>query len=215
MRMKTGNSIVLLMLTAFFGCVTEPEGVERIPSAPRAEPEPSVACPRRIPPRISRWLAKANVDFRQTEDGSGIYRLTLTSPDPISADRREYVQTYFRDRVAESFAKGNALEPRQVAVAILSERMEMTAYCGEATACGVNDISLAYDPDTRKGILAMKIRNGDFDGTRKLIRRHIEGIVRDKNIRLVAGVQPPPGRYYLLGETVKPGNVLEIEFKSE
>ena len=215
MRMKIENSIALFMLAAFFGCATVPEGVEKIPSAPRAGPEPAMVCPHRIPPRISRWLAKASVDFRQAEDGSGIYRLTLTSSDPISADRREYVQSYFRDRVAESFAKGNALEPHQVAVAILSEKMGATAYCGEATACGVNDISLAYDPDTRRGTLAMKIRNGDFDGTRKLIRRHIEGIVRDKNIRLVAGVQPPPGRYYLLGETVMPGNVLEIEFKSE
>lgn len=215
MRMKIGNRIALLLFALPLGCATATGDGEKVPLSPRVDSARTKDRQFRIPPRISRWLAQAKVDFHQVEDGSGIYRLTLSSPDPMSADRREYVQAYFRSRVADSFAAGNSLEARQVVVTILSEKMDATAYCGEATACGIGDVSLAYDADTRKGTLSMKIRNGDFDGTRKLMRRHIEEIVRDKNVRLVAGVQPPPGRYYLLGETVRSGNVLEVEFKSE
>ena len=216
MGMRALNSIILVLLAeALVGCLICHRGEARAPSESDSVCVQSAGLHHRIPPRIRRWLESVNIDFRQDVVGKGIYRLTLNSAEPMSADQREYIQEYFRSLVAESFAKSNALELQQVAVVVLSEKLEQTVYCGEATAYGCDDISMVYDSDKRKGTLAMKIRNGDFDGTRKLIRQHIEGIVRDKNIRLIAGVQPPPGRYYLLGETVKPGNVLEVEFKSE
>lgn len=209
------NSIALVLLASFMGCAGVPDRGECPVSAPGERQTRPEARPQRIPPRISRWLAKAKIEFGQVDGDSGVYRLTLESPEPFSADRREYVREHFRSRVAESFAERNALDPRQVVVALLSEKMETNTYYGEAAACGMDDVSLSYDPVTRRGTLAMKMRNGDFDGTRKLIRQHIETVVRDRNIRLIAGVPPPPGHYYLLGETVKPGNLLEIEFKSE
>ena len=213
--MKIGNNIALILLVSFAGCADVPDRGE-CPSADSGNRQMrSEVRPQRIPPRISRWFAKSKIEFGQGEGDFGVYRLALESPEPFSADRREYVRGHFRSRVAESFAERNALDPRQVMVALLSEKMETNTYYGEATACGMDDISLSYDPVTRRGTLAMKMRNGDFDGTRKLIRQHIETVVRDRNIRLVAGVPPPPGHYYLLGETVKPGNLLEIEFKSE
>lgn len=215
MRMKVWNNIVLFLLSLHMGCSGMSDGDEKASVVPPDSFVQSVDRPRRIPPRISRWLAKSKVEFRQAEDRSGVYRLTLESPEPMSADQRVYVQEYFRSRAAESFAKSNAIDSSRVVVALLSEGMETNRYRAVATACGADDIALSYNPDTRRGVLAMKIRDGDFNGTRELIRRHIEAIVRDKNIRLVAGVPPPPGRYYLLGENVKPGNVLEIEFKSE
>lgn len=48
-----------------------------------------------------------------------------------------------------------------------------------------------------------------------MIRDYIETIVRDKNITLTTGEPPPPGKYYLLKENTLPGNILEIEFKTE
>ena len=215
--MKTGLNIVALPLLILMGCASVPE-TDTSPPLPRPGGEVSSDArltPKRVPPRIARWLARAKVDFRQIEKDAGSYGLTLETKDEMTADRRVFITEYFRDCVAESFAKANALDPRRIAVAILSEQMDDHAYRGEASAFGVDDIEMTYDSFTRLGRLAMKVRGGDFDGTRALIRSRIEAIVRDKNICLVAGVTPPPGRYYLLGETVKPGNVLEIEFKSE
>lgn len=215
--MKILRAILPISLALLMGCA----GVSR--QGDTSQPQPlsggdvssARLTPKRVPPRIARWLARAKVDFQRIEESSGSYRLTLETTDGMTADRREYIPEYFRGRVAESFAKANALDPRRIAVAILSEQMDDHVYRGEASAFGVDDIEMSYDSVTRLGRLAMKVRGGDFDGTRALIRSRIEAIVRDKNICLVAGVTPPPGRYYLLGETVKPGNALEIEFKSE
>ena len=47
------------------------------------------------------------------------------------------------------------------------------------------------------------------------MRRNIETLARDKNIALVTGEIPPNARFYSLGESLKDGNILEIEFKTE
>ena len=222
MRMKIENSIVLFLLVTLAGCAGVSGTGDRSPASSvgfsDSAPSPAEVQPQTvlaIPPRINRWLATARVDFSQGGAESGLYRLTVESQEPMTVDQLEFVPSYFRYRVAESFANRNALDPNQVAVAVLSEKTESKLCRFVATACGVNDVSLTYDPLSRRGTLSMKIRNGDFSGTRKIIRQHIETIVRDKNIQLVTGVQPPPGRYCLLGESVKPGNILEVEFKTE
>lgn len=223
MRMKIENNILIVLLALFAGCAGVPRtnGNSSPSSVPDPVPPP-LARPSQpepvTPPRFERWLEAAKSDFNQAEAESGLYRYSVESvksTDPMPTDLPDFLSRRFRHKVAESFASRTALDPRQVAVAILSEQIEPKSYRGEAMACGINDVSMAYDPLTRKGTLSMKIRNGDFEGTRKIIRQHIETIVRDKNIQLVTGVPPPPGQYYLLGESVKPGNVLEIKFKSE
>lgn len=214
-RMKIGNHTVLLLIVLQTGCIAmrSDNAVSSLPSQNNVEQK--VNQQKRIPPRIGRWLAKSKIEFNQIEDHPGVYRLTLESPDLMTADQRTYIQEYFRGRAAESFAKVTLLDSNRVAVAVLSEDIESNCYRGVAAACGVDDITLSYNPDTRKGTLAMKIRKGDFSGTRELIRKHIEEIVRDKNIQLATGVPPPPGQYYLLDESVKDGNVLEVKFKTE
>lgn len=222
MYMKSESTIFLVLLAMIAGCAgvsgtngassPQPVGAsDTVPIHVAFPPQPKPV----VPPRISRWLATAKIDFSLAEAESGLYRLSIETPEPMTADQLEFVPVYFRHRVAESFANRNALDSGQVAVAVLSENFESKAYRIVATACGVNDVSLAYDPLTRRGSLSMKIRNGDFDGTRKIIRQHVESIVRDKNIQLVTGVPPPPGQYRILGESVRPGNVLEVNFKTE
>ena len=222
MRMKIEDSIFPVLLAMLAGCagVSGTDGTSSALQVGVSDPAPVPAALRPqtrqgVPPRISRWLATAKTDFSQTEAESGLYSLTVESTEPMTVDQLEFVPAYFRCLVTESFANRNALDPNQVAVAVLSQKVESKVCRIVATACGVNDISLTYDPLTRRGTLSMKIRNGDFDGTRKIIRQHIETIVRDKNIQLVTGVTPPPGHYCLLGESVKPWNILEVKFRAE
>lgn len=214
-RMKVWNSIVFVFVVLQIGCTAIPVDDGKPTPIPQDNLVQKNNHKKRIPPRIERWLAKSKIEFSQIEDHPGVYRLTLESPDLMTADQRAYIQEYFRGRAAESFAKVTLLDSNRVAVAVLSEDIESNCYRGVAAACGVDDITLSYNPDTRKGTLAMKIRKGDFSGTRELIRKHIEEIVRDKNIQLATGVPPPPGQYYLLDESVKDGNVLEVKFKTE
>ena len=70
--------------------------------------------------------------------------------------------------------------------------------------------SLAYDPNTRTGKLAVKVNANQYEEARKWIRKNIETLARDKNIALVTGEIPPAAKFYLGREELKDGNVLEI-----
>ena len=90
---------------------------------------------------------------------------------------------------------------------------------GRAVVMTISVVSLTYEPNTKKGKLAVKTGNNmspeQFEETRKWIRKNIETLARDKNIALITGQVPPDARFYLGKEEVKDGNVLEIEFSTE
>ena len=102
----------------------------------------------------------------------------------------------------------------------LSER-SVRNYCaegrveGRAVVLSVSVVSLKYDPNTRKGILAAKVGANQYEDARNWIRKNIETLARDKNIALTTGEIPPAAKFYLGREELKDGNVLEIEFKTE
>ena len=86
---------------------------------------------------------------------------------------------------------------------------------GRAVVLSISVTSLAYDPNTRKGKLAVKVNANQYEEARKWIRKNIETLARDKNIALTTGAIPPAAKFYLGREELKDGNVLEIEFKTE
>ena len=86
---------------------------------------------------------------------------------------------------------------------------------GRAIVLTIKPISLSYDANTRRGRLSVKFSPGQYEEARAWARKNIETLARDKNLVLVTGQLPPEARYYSLGETVKDGNVLEIEFRTE
>ena len=86
---------------------------------------------------------------------------------------------------------------------------------GRAVVLTISVTSLAYDPSTRQGKLAVKVNANQYEEARKWIRKNIETLARDKNIALTTGEIQPAAKFYLGREELKDGNVLEIEFKTE
>ena len=73
-----------------------------------------------------------------------------------------------------------------------------------------------YDPDTRRGILRLRVAGTiPEDILRTYVRANISAIVSEKNILLEAGMAPPSGaRYKSLGESYDDG-ILTIEFEAD
>ena len=86
---------------------------------------------------------------------------------------------------------------------------------GRAEVLTIKPFELNYDASTRKGKLAVRFNANQYEAARKWIRNNIEKLVRDKNIALITGKIPPEAKYYSLDESLKDGNILEIEFKTE
>lgn len=89
-------------------------------------------------------------------------------------------------------------------------------FVGIARMLTIHIEAMAYDSKTRRGKISARFGHGQERFARNWIKRNImEPLVKDKNILLETGTLPPPGRYYSLDESVKDGNILEIEFKTE
>lgn len=124
------------------------------------------------------------------------------------------VQTIFAEEVCTAYQRefpGVDVSALRIAVQprLVNGRIE-----GRAEVLTITPISLAYDADTRKGRLSVRFNAGQAEEARAWIRRNIETLVRDKNIVLVTGRQPPAATYYSLGEKIA-GDVMEIEFRTE
>jgi len=86
---------------------------------------------------------------------------------------------------------------------------------GRAEVLTIAPIALSYDASARLGRLSVRFNSSQYEEARAWARKNIETLARDKNIVLVSGEIPPAARFYSLGESLKNGNILEIEFKTE
>ena len=86
---------------------------------------------------------------------------------------------------------------------------------GRAEVLTIAPIALSYDASARLGRLSVRFNASQYEEARAWARKNIETLARDKNIALVSGEIPPAARFYSLGESLKDGNILEIEFKTE
>ena len=86
---------------------------------------------------------------------------------------------------------------------------------GRAEVLTIAPVALSYDASARLGRLSVRFNANQYEEARAWARKNIETLARDKNIALVSGEIPPAARFYSLGESLKDGNILEIEFKTE
>ena len=107
-----------------------------------------------------------------------------------------------------------AADSKALKVAFSDLKIEGRLVAGRASVLTIAPVSLSYDVHTRRGKLSVRFNAGQAEEARAWIHRNIKTLVRDRNIALTTGQQPPEATYYSLGETVE-GNVMEIEFKTE
>lgn len=124
-------------------------------------------------------------------------------------------QASIRDLVQTDFAEANGADKHDVHVMFSSFKWDDNKLAGRAEVFEIEAPPYQYDSYTRRGKLSARVVNGDFGKARKWAIKHVEAIARSKNILLITGEEPPPGKYKLLNERVREDNTLEIEFEVE
>jgi hypothetical protein len=137
------------------------------------------------------------------DEDNSLYLFSLIQNEFRDAVRKDYHGTYLgtnSDSLIVDFPEYKLINGKIV---------------GRAVVLTISVASLAYDPNTRTGKLAVKVNANQYEEARKWVRKNIETLARDKNIALVTGEIPPAAKFYLGREELKDGNILEIEFKTE
>lgn len=107
------------------------------------------------------------------------------------------------------------VDSASLSVAFPKVKVDGMRISGHAVVLTIKPIALAYDANARRGKLSVRFNAGQVDVARAWIQKNIEVLARDKNIALVTGEIPPKATFYVLDESVKDGNVLEVGFKTE
>ena len=127
-----------------------------------------------------------------------------------------YVQKEFREAIKEDYAESFPGVDKNVLFVDFPEyKLKDGKIEGRAVVLTIAVSSLTYDPNTRKGILAVRVNANQYEEARKWVRKNIETLARDKNIALTTGEIPPAAKFYLGREELKDGNILEVEFRTE
>lgn len=125
-------------------------------------------------------------------------------------------QNEFRSALCEEYAEVTPTADFESLVVDFPEfKLNGRQIEGRGVILTITPVSLTYDSNRRRGVLSVRFGANQYEEARNWARRNIETLARDKNIALVTGQLPPEARYYSLGEKLKDGNVLEIEFKTE
>ena len=160
---------------------------------------------------FSQYGAKA-----MAEEGSDFaYAFALELSDNPSIQTFFGVQNVFANEVRTAYMMENPNADPSALRVVVQPRMSNGRIVGRAEVLTITPVALGYDHGTRLGKLSVRFNANQYEEARKWVRRNVETLARDKNIALVTGEIPPAARFYLLGESLKDGNVLEIEFKTE
>lgn len=85
---------------------------------------------------------------------------------------------------------------------------------GKSVIMQLTVLSLEYNSERSTGVIRVKMGAYSFEEVRRIVRRNIENIVRDKNIALSTGEIPPETRFCIGNEQVTDEGIMEIEFEA-
>ncbi len=185
------------------------------PSPPRRNP------PRAQPPPVPRNPSNPHYDIinckrESNRDFAYQFKLRLKGDGNNTLQAFRGIQKEFRDAVKKDYAESfPGVKWESLYVDFPEYELDNGTITGRAVVLTISITSLVYDPNTRTGRLAVRVKANQYEEARAWIRKNIETLARDKNIALTSGVIPPAARFYLGREELKDGNILEIEFKTE
>ena len=85
---------------------------------------------------------------------------------------------------------------------------------GRVAVLSISPESLKYDSTSRKGIIRVRIGEGQFEDARRWIRRNLGALANRSNVVIVGDVIPQGARFYSEREEMRAG-ILEVSFRTE
>ena len=170
-------------------------------------PKDVTASPNIPPYRVINLVRQKGNDFA--------YTFSLELPGDTSIQTFFGVQNIFANEVRTAYQMEYPNADMSSLRVVVQPSLSNGRIVGRAEVLTIVPVALSYDASARLGKLSVRFNANQYEEARVWARKNIETLARDKNIALVSGEIPPAARFYSLGESLKDGNILEIEFKTE
>lgn len=138
---------------------------------------------------------------------SGGSAMTIADLGDMRSAFRSAIRTHY-----ESSHPG--VNSRALAVYFTEYGLKNGVVVGRVVVLTITPESLSYDPASRRGVIKVRIGEGQFEDARRWIRSNLVSFVNENNAAIGGNAIPKESRFYSESEELKNG-VLVVSFKME
>ena len=125
------------------------------------------------------------------------------------------MRTAFRSSIRAHYASLHPdLNPRTLVIDFTEYALKGGVINGRVAVLTISPESLTYDSASRRGVVRVRIGEGQFEDARRWIRRNLVSLVNRRGIASGGDALPKGARFYSEREEMR-GGVLEVSFKTE
>ena len=106
------------------------------------------------------------------------------------------------------------VNPRTLVIDFTKYQIEGSHIDGRVAVLTAMPESITYDSASRRGVLNVRVGDGQFEDARRWIRRNLAALANQSNIEFNGNAIPRGARFYSEGEEMREG-VLKVSFRTE
>lgn len=154
-------------------------------------------------------------EAEQGKDFSYVFALRRKGGGAVTFADYSVVRSVFRSAIRAHYASLHPdINPRTLEIDFMEYSLKAGTVTGRVTVLSISPESLSYDSHRREGVIRVRIRDGQFEDTRRWIRRNLGELARKSNVEVTGDAVPKEGRFFTEREEMREG-VLEVSFTIE
>ena len=149
--------------------------------------------------------------------GDFAYLFALRRGDGGAATMSDYavIRNAFRSAIRSRYVASHPnVNPRALIIDFTEYALKDGVVVGRVAVLTISPESMSYDSARRRGVVRIRIGEGQLEDARRWIRRNLAELAMRRNMAQDADAVPAGARFYSESETMKDG-VLEISFRTE
>lgn len=154
-------------------------------------------------------------DSEQGRDFAYSFTLRKRGGGTIRLSDYGIIRNGFRSAIRSHYASAHPnVNPRTLVIDFTEYALKEDVVCGRVAVLTISPEQITYDSASRKGIIMVRVGDGQFEDARRWIRRNLAALAGRSNIALVGDAVPSGARFYSESEEMSDG-LLKISFKTE
>ncbi len=154
-------------------------------------------------------------DNEQGKDFAYVFVLRRRGGGAVTLSDYGVMRSAFRSAIRSHYATVHPdVNPRALVVDFTEYSLNGGVVSGRVAVLSISPESLKYDSTSRKGIIRVRIGEGQFEDARRWIRRNLGALANRSNVVIVGDVIPQGARFYSEREEMRAG-ILEVSFRTE
>lgn len=154
-------------------------------------------------------------DSEQGRDFAYLFTLRKRGGGAMKLSDYGIIREGFRSAIRAHYASAHPnVNPRTLVIDFTEYALKGDVVSGRVAVLTISQESIAYDSATRKGVVRVRIGEGQFDDARRWIRRNLATLSARGNVDCSGDAVPQGARFYSESEEMADG-VLSVLFKTE